>query len=65
MVVKPGQELDELSLCEFLKQRLAKFKLPRRYQFGTAPLPKTGTGKILKRDLRETLWSGKEKRVQG
>jgi acyl-coenzyme A synthetase/AMP-(fatty) acid ligase len=29
------------------------------------PLPKTGTGKIIKRELRETLWSGKERRVQG
>jgi len=65
VVVKPGQELDEGSLCEFLKARLARFKVPRRFQFSDTPLPKTGTGKILKRDLREALWSGKEKRVQG
>jgi acyl-coenzyme A synthetase/AMP-(fatty) acid ligase len=28
-------------------------------------LPKTGTGKILKRELREAFWQGKERRVQG
>jgi len=65
VVLKPGAELDEATLCEFLKQRIAKFKLPRRYSFSSTPLQKTGTGKILKRDLREQLWSGKDSRVQG
>jgi len=65
VVVKPGAVLDESSLCDFLKQRIARFKLPRRYCFSDTPLPKTGTGKILKRDLREELWSGKDARVQG
>ena len=39
--------------------------MPRRFQFSEAPLPKTGTGKIVKRELRETFWSGKDRRVQG
>ena len=29
------------------------------------PLPKGGTGKILKRQLREGFWQGQEKRVKG
>ena len=29
------------------------------------PLPKTGTGKILKRELREAYWQGKQVRVAG
>jgi fatty-acyl-CoA synthase len=65
VVVKPGEQLDEAGLLEFLKQRIAKFKLPRRFCFSDTPLPKTGTGKILKRDLRENLWSGRDSRVQG
>jgi acyl-coenzyme A synthetase/AMP-(fatty) acid ligase len=32
-------------------------------EFAADPLPKTGTGKILKRQLRETYWTGKEVRV--
>jgi acyl-CoA synthetase (AMP-forming)/AMP-acid ligase II len=52
-------------LLRFLQTRLAKFKIPQVVQFVEGPLPKTGTGKILKRDLREGFWVGKERRVQG
>ncbi len=65
VALKPGQRLDEAGLCEFLRTRIARFKIPRRFQFSDTPLPKTGTGKILKRELREGLWSGKDARVQG
>ena len=65
VVLKPGQQLEERQLLDFLRPRLAKFKLPQAVLFVEGPLPKTGTGKILKRDLRETFWSGKARRVQG
>ncbi|MBV8812588.1 MAG: long-chain-fatty-acid--CoA ligase [Acidobacteriaceae bacterium] len=65
IVLKPNQQLTEAQLAEFLHGRLAKFKLPRLVQFVEGPLPKTGTGKILKRELREQFWTGKERRVQG
>jgi acyl-CoA synthetase (AMP-forming)/AMP-acid ligase II len=65
VVFKPGQQLAEQQLCEYLQGRIAKFKMPRKFVFSEGPLPKTGTGKIIKRELRETFWSGKERRVQG
>jgi fatty-acyl-CoA synthase len=65
IVLKPNQQLSEEELLVFLQTRLAKFKLPRVIRFEKEPLPKTGTGKILKRELREPFWAGKEKRVQG
>jgi len=65
VVIKPGAQLTESSLCEFLQIRIAKFKMPRRFVFGEEPLPKTGTGKILKRELREVFWQGKDLRIQG
>ena len=65
VVLKPGTALTQAALCEFLQPRIAKFKMPRRIEFHEGPLPKTGTGKIVKRELRETLWSGKERRIQG
>jgi fatty-acyl-CoA synthase len=65
VVLKLGQQLDEPQLVDFLRPRLAKFKLPHAVQFVEGPLPKTGTGKILKRELRETFWSGRARRVQG
>jgi fatty-acyl-CoA synthase len=65
VVLKDGQQLGEQQLVDFLRPRLAKFKLPQAIQFVAGALPKTGTGKILKRELRETFWSGKARRVQG
>ena len=65
LVRKPGTEVTEHELREFLSPKLAKFKMPRRYEFVEGPLPKGGTGKILKRELREQFWQGKERRVQG
>jgi len=65
VVIKPGQQLNEEQLISFLKARIAKFKMPRLVKFVEGPLPKTGTGKMLKRQLREAFWSGKATRVQG
>jgi fatty-acyl-CoA synthase len=65
VVLKPGHPLAESQLAEFLLSRIAKFKIPRRFHFSEDPLPKTGTGKIVKRELRETFWREKDRRVQG
>ena len=65
VVLKEGEKLTAEELLDFLGQRIAKFKLPRAIEFSLAPLPKTGTGKIVKRALREGFWKGMEKRVQG
>ncbi|MGA2580151.1 MAG: long-chain-fatty-acid--CoA ligase [Bryobacteraceae bacterium] len=65
VVLKPGQALTADQLCEFLGQRIARFKIPRTFEFLETPLPKTGTGKIVKRELREMFWAGRAKRVQG
>jgi acyl-CoA synthetase (AMP-forming)/AMP-acid ligase II len=65
ILLKPNSELQTSQLLTFLEGRIAKFKIPQIVEFTTTPLPKTGTGKILKRDLREAFWAGKQLRVQG
>ena len=65
VVLNPGQQLTNEELLAFLEQRLAKFKLPRLIHFSEQQLPKTGTGKILKREIRDSYWQGKERKVQG
>jgi len=65
VVLKPAQELSEEQLLSSLKPRIAKYKMPRLVKFVEGPLPKTGTGKMLKRQLREAFWTGKSTRVQG
>ena len=65
VVRKPGSALTSEQLCDFLKGRIGKFKMPRLIEFSDDALPKTGTGKIRKLVLREKYWAGKDKRVQG
>ena len=45
--------LDEATLREFLGERLARFKVPRYLTASAAALPRTASGKILKRQLRD------------
>jgi len=47
------EPLAEAELREFLEERLARFKVPRYLRAHPEPLPRTASGKILKRDLRE------------
>ena len=47
------QALDEEELRRFLAPRLARFEIPRYFDFCTEPLPRTGSGKIFKRHIRE------------
>jgi len=41
-------------LVEFLKERLAPYKVPRRIEIASA-LPKTAVGKVLRREIREAV----------
>ncbi len=45
--------LDMAALREFLAAHLARFELPRYLQKASAPLPRTPSGKILKRQIRQ------------
>jgi len=54
IVLKPGAALDAAELVEHCRERLAHFKVPKHVRF-TDALPKGGTGKILKRELREAF----------
>ena len=51
IVLKTGADVDEESILSFCRERLAAYKVPRRVQF-VADLPKTSTGKIMRRQLR-------------
>ncbi|MEZ5553569.1 MAG: class I adenylate-forming enzyme family protein [Pseudomonadales bacterium] len=46
-------DLDEAALRDFLVPRLARFEIPRYFHFAPEPLPRTASGKILKRRLRD------------
>ena len=58
---RSGQNSDspitEEHLLETARKHLGKFKLPRRFVIQTEPLPKGGTGKILKNQIRAQFWT--------
>jgi len=56
VVAKPGFNLTESELLEFCRSRIAHFKCPRSIEF-LESLPKTATGKILKKGLRKKYWN--------
>lgn len=51
-VLKPEADLSAQELIDWARERLAHFKCPRRVDFVDA-LPRTATGKVLKRELRK------------
>jgi fatty-acyl-CoA synthase len=60
VVVKAGQQLDELSVIAHCRQHMAPFKVPKRVLF-TDALPKNPSGKLLKRELRKRYENGNGK----
>ncbi len=52
IVVKKDDDLTEEDVVSYCKERIGKFKVPRKVVF-TDRIPRTPTGKILKRELRE------------
>jgi long-chain acyl-CoA synthetase len=63
VVLRPGTNLSAEELKQYCKTRIASYKVPRHIEFMTEELPKSGSGKILKKILREKYWSGQSRRV--
>jgi long-chain acyl-CoA synthetase len=63
IVCKPGRQVSSEGLLAYARTRIAGYKVPRSIEFRLEPLPKSGAGKILKRELREPYWSAKSRNV--
>lgn len=63
IVLKPGMRATAEDIMEHCRAHIAHFKVPRSVDFYEGALPKSGSGKILKRELREKYWAGQERRV--
>ena len=62
VVLKRETNTCEEELIEHCKMKLASYKKPKSVEFVDV-LPKTPSGKILKRALREKYWAGRQRRV--
>jgi long-chain acyl-CoA synthetase len=62
VTVRPGADPDGLAetLDQHCRTVVAGYKVPKRIELRTEPLPKSGPGKILKRALRAPYWEGHE-----
>jgi long-chain acyl-CoA synthetase len=55
----------EAELIEHCRTMIAGYKVPKKIVLREEPLPKSGAGKVLKRELREPYWQDREERVGG
>jgi acyl-CoA synthetase (AMP-forming)/AMP-acid ligase II len=62
VAIKPETMVTEEELIDFCKQRLAKYKIPKKIMFHDS-LPKNAIGKILRRELRAPFWRGQDRAV--
>src|SRR2546429_1415013 len=63
VVLKPGKTLSADELIAYCRRSLASYKIPHRVEFSDTELPKSGSGKILKKVLRERFWIHQERAV--
>jgi long-chain acyl-CoA synthetase len=63
VVLKPDATLTADDLVAFCRRSLASYKVPRRIEFSDADLPKSSSGKVLKKTLRERFWTHQERAV--
>ena len=62
VVVREGGSMTEDDVMSFAREHLANYKVPRSVTW-MDELPKTGSGKILKRELRAPFWAGRDSKV--
>jgi long-chain acyl-CoA synthetase len=62
IVLKPGATADAVDILAFARSRIAAFKIPKSIDFVDA-LPRNAAGKVLRRQLKEPYWAGRERKV--
>lgn len=63
VVLKPGASATADELVEHCRGSIGGFKVPRSVVVRHEPLPKSGAGKILKREIRARYWAGRDRAV--
>jgi acyl-CoA synthetase (AMP-forming)/AMP-acid ligase II len=63
VVLKPGATITADDLISFCRLSLASYKIPRRVEFSETDLPKSSSGKVLKKALREGFWMHQQRAV--
>jgi long-chain acyl-CoA synthetase len=64
-IVVPRVPVTEEELVAHCRAAIAGYKVPKGIELRAEPLPKSGAGKLLKRELRAPYWDGRESMVSG
>ena len=62
VVLRPGAAAAADEIIGHARARLAHYKCPTSVDFATS-LPRNPSGKLLKRELREPYWRGRERSI--
>lgn len=62
VVLRPGQSMTEEEVIRYCKDNMASYQAPKSVKFIEA-LPRNPSGKVLKRELREPFWRGREAKI--
>ena len=62
IVVKPGEAPTQDSIIAWARERIAGYKCPKTVEF-IEVLPRNPSGKVLRKDLRETYWKDQARRI--
>lgn len=62
VVLKGGEAADAEAIVAWTRERIAGYKTPKSVEFVDA-LPRNASGKVLRRELRERYWKGRDRRV--
>lgn len=62
VTLKPDMEATEEEIIDFCGVRLASYKKPKSVEFW-AELPKSASGKLLRRKVREKYWEGMDRNI--
>ncbi len=62
VIPAPGVEVTEEEIIEWCRGKMAGYRIPRSVDF-VSELPKTPTGKVKKKVLRESYWKGIDRKI--
>ncbi len=62
-VIVPREEVTADELIQHCRSLIAGYKVPRSIEFSAEALPKSGPGKVLKRELRAPYWEGRDRQI--
>jgi long-chain acyl-CoA synthetase len=63
VVTTPGATVTAEIIITHTREAIAGYKVPKSVDFREDPLPLSGAMKVLKRDLREPYWKGRDKNI--